>query len=57
MRLEKPQNRVFFSYSTHPLSVFFLTKEKLFTNYLCTEFTQNLIDKSSNIWKWINVVM
>lgn len=57
MRLEKPQNRVFLCPPPLQWCGFFLTKEKLFTNYLGTEFTQNLIDKSSNVWKWINVVM
>lgn len=41
-RLEKPQN---------------ILKESFFTNYLCAGFTQNLIDGSSNVWKWINATM
>lgn len=32
-------------------------KESFFTNYLYAEFTQNLIDGSSNVWKWINAAM
>lgn len=41
-RWEKPQN---------------ILKESFFTNYLCAGFTQNLMDGSSNVWKWINATM
>lgn len=41
-RLEKPQN---------------ILKESFFTNYPCAGLTQNLIDGSSNVWKWINAAM